>query len=66
MGGIIGVILGIITNIFILKMGGIQTAAPVAIIVISFSFSLLVGIFFGIYPANKASKLKPVDALRFE
>ncbi|MCL2025789.1 MAG: ABC transporter permease, partial [Leptospirales bacterium] len=35
-------------------------------VIISFSFAAFVGIFFGFWPAQKASKLKPIDALKFE
>ncbi|ATW24389.1 ABC transporter permease [Candidatus Formimonas warabiya] len=65
-GGIIGVLFGLGVNKLLTKLAGINTQSTLAILVIAFSFSLVVGIFFGLYPANKASKLKPVDALRFE
>lgn len=65
-GGIIGVIIGLAGNKMLNMFAGINTKSTVSVLVIAFSFSLIVGVFFGIYPANKASKLKPVDALRFE
>lgn len=65
-GGIIGVIIGLAGNKLLNMLAGINTKPTVSVLVIAFSFSLIVGVFFGIYPANKASKLRPVDALRFE
>jgi len=66
MGGAIGVILGIIGSKVIINFMGFTHILNISIIIAALSFSLVVGIFFGIYPANKASKLKPIDALRFE
>ena len=65
-GGIIGVIIGVAGSYGIGKLIKIDATAPLYIVLISFGFSLIVGLFFGIYPANKAAKLKPVDALRYE
>jgi putative ABC transport system permease protein len=76
-GGIIGVILGIIGAIIIGEvmmlvladqLGGItlRTSPSAAAIMISVAFSMVIGIFFGYYPANKAARLDPIDALRYE
>jgi len=65
-GGIVGIILGIVVNNVLSSSIGITTVMNLQVVLIAFGFSLVVGIFFGIYPANKASKLKPVDALRYE
>ena len=65
-GGIIGVILGVGT----VSLGGFLLGFAVVIkpgvIVVAVSFSAVVGIFFGLYPASKAAKADPIDALRYE
>ena len=61
-GGIIGVISGILIGTVLGKMG--YTFTPnTSIIILSFSSSALIGIIFGIFPARKAAKLNPIDAL---
>ncbi len=66
MGGIMGVLVGIGGNKLLTLAVGMNTKTTFSVLLLALSFSLVVGMFFGIYPANKASKLKPVDALRFE
>jgi putative ABC transport system permease protein len=65
-GGIIGIILGATAAYFIAQAGGWPFIMSVPIVLLAFSFSLGVGMFFGIYPAYRASKLDPVDALSYE
>lgn len=66
LGGIIGVLLGYLGSYFGPKLFGKEILISNSIVIEAFVFSLLVGIIFGMYPANKASKLNPIDALRFE
>lgn len=65
-GGIIGIILGVILGTFAVKLMGYEAAVSVSSIFIAVGFSMAIGIFFGYYPANKAAKLNPIDALRYE
>ena len=65
-GGIIGVVLAVA----VVTAGGAAFGLPVVIkpgiIILAVTFSAVVGIFFGIYPASKAAKADPIDALRYE
>lgn len=63
-GGIIGVVLGIGGAVAGCAIIGIQPNINVGIIAIALLFSCGVGLFFGIYPARKAAKMSPIDALR--
>lgn len=65
-GGILGIIIGIIISQVISKISMIPVAISIPATIISVVFSMVIGIIFGIIPAMKASKLKPIDALRSE
>lgn len=65
-GGVIGIIMGVITSKLISTMAQWSTVISVTSILISFSFSLGVGLFFGVFPAYKAANLDPIEALRHE
>ncbi|HEY6802767.1 MAG TPA: ABC transporter permease [Pyrinomonadaceae bacterium] len=65
-GGIIGILLGIVTSLVIPVMLGWPTLVSTTAIIGSVLFSAAVGIFFGYYPARKAAALDPIDALRYE
>ena len=65
-GGIMGTILGIIFSLVVASLIKIPPSISIGTILIAWLFSAGVGIFFGIYPANKAAKLDPIDALRYE
>ena len=65
-GGMVGVALGVFTAGRLAAKFGWPTLVRPDIVVISVCFSGLVGVVFGLYPARKASRLDPIDALRFE
>jgi putative ABC transport system permease protein len=66
LGGIIGVGLGLLVGQRLATQFGWPMLVRTDIIVISVAFSALVGVVFGLYPARKASRLDPIDALRYE
>jgi len=64
--GVAGIIFGVSGSKILSILTGWPTVVSPLSVVLSFGFSGLVGIFFGFYPAYKASNLNPIDALRFE
>jgi len=66
LGGILGVLLALASCEAITHFSGISTIFDWVTLFISVAFSAIVGIFFGFYPAQKASRLNPIDALRYE
>lgn len=65
-GGLLGIALGLLLGSIAASVLGYSAAAPIMAIFISVLFSMVIGVFFGYYPANKAAKMDPIDALRYE
>jgi len=65
-GGVIGIVLGFIVALVIRILIGWVVQLDFFTVLIAFFFSAFVGVFFGFYPARKAAKLNPIDALRYE
>ena len=65
-GGFIGIAFGIGASKVIGMVSGMSTIVSVPTIIMSFAFSMAIGLIFGIYPARKAAKLNPIDALHYE
>ena len=65
-GGLIGVVAGVLTSFLVTKFSDLTAEITPFSIILSLSFSAIVGVLFGFYPAYKASLLNPIDALRYE
>ena len=65
-GGVLGIVLGVTGAKLTTLIVGWPTIISGNVILLAFFFSLIVGLFFGLYPASKASRLNPIEALRYE
>lgn len=66
LGGIIGIFLGLGIGYVVVGVMNLPFILNTQIVLISFFFSTLIGVFFGYFPARKAARLNPIDALRYE
>lgn len=66
LGGAVGVLLGLLTSLVVKNVSSLRTETPLWSILLGLGVSVSIGLFFGIYPAMKAARLNPIDALRYE
>lgn len=66
MGGVIGILFGLLAGSVVCNLINLTFTTDLSMVMLSFTFSLAIGIFFGIAPAKKAAKLHPIEALRSE
>jgi putative ABC transport system permease protein len=65
-GGVIGIVVGLGSSQAISQFAEWRTQVPYEAIGMAFGFAAAVGVFFGFYPARKAARLDPIEALRYE
>ena len=65
-GGVLGIVVGVVGGLAGAKALGYAASPSPSSIIAALLFSMAVGVFFGYYPANKAAKMNPIDALRYE
>jgi len=65
-GGMAGIAIGIATAVGIAEFAGWRIVLSPESVVLAVAFAFAIGVFFGFYPARKAARLNPVEALRFE
>jgi putative ABC transport system permease protein len=65
-GGLLGIILGWVLSLIVTKFAGIAAAVSFSSVILAFGVSAAIGLIFGYYPARRASRLNPIEALRFE
>ncbi len=66
LGGIIGIFIGVLIASYLLQFIKLEASVSVTTVIIGYGFSAFVGIISGMYPAYKAARLNPIDALRYE
>lgn len=66
MGGLIGLTLAVAVSLGLEHFAGFTAIIQPQVVVMSLGFSCLIGVFFGYYPATKAARMQPIEALRFE
>jgi putative ABC transport system permease protein len=66
LGGVLGILLGSALSMLLAKFAGWQTYVTAGSVMLSFGFAASVGLIFGLMPARRASRLDPIDALRYE
>lgn len=66
MGGFLGIALGCVASVFAGRLMDITATPSIGAIIVAFSVSVAIGMIFGYFPAKKAAKLNPIDALRYD
>jgi putative ABC transport system permease protein len=65
-GGVIGILLAYVVTLAVRFITALPATVPISAVAIALVVSTAVGLFFGVYPARKAARLDPIEALRFE
>ena len=66
LGGLIGILIGVGGSLLVANLTALPVALSLDVILLATGFAIATGLFFGFYPARKAAKLDPIEALRYE